>query len=104
MNELKREIKRETRQSVTHWIHQEGLKQEVVTLHDCFFTYQPTLGGVNMLNNISYLNANGFRQYSTSGALPADSSPPQKAIWNTYAAMYKYYMTEEIILEFIPTR
>lgn len=56
-----------------------------------------------MYTNTGYLNANGFGTYNALGALVQDQFP-QPAIWDTYAKMYRYYMTEYIELTWIPNR
>lgn len=54
------------------WMKQEGLKQEVVTLHAPFFIVQPTVGGLSRYTNTMYANANGFGTYNSLGALVDD--------------------------------
>jgi hypothetical protein len=56
-----------------------------------------------MYTNTGYLNANGFGIYNALGSLVNDQFP-QPAIWDTYAKMYRYYMTEHIELTWIPNR
>jgi hypothetical protein len=56
-----------------------------------------------MYTNTGYLNANGFSTYNSLGALISDEFP-QPAIWDTYAKMYRYYMTEFVELTWVPNR
>lgn len=50
-----------------------------------------------------YCHANGFGTYNGAGSLINDQLP-QEAIWDTYAKMYRYYMTEHVAVHFVPAR
>jgi hypothetical protein len=51
----------------------------------------------------SFLNANGFTQFSSSGLLLAEAVP-QPALFDAYASIYKYYVPEHIMLKWVPSR
>jgi hypothetical protein len=59
---------------------QEGLKQEVVTLHAPFIIPGVNIGGVNMFTNTLQLNANGFNWYNATGTAIGDKLP-QSELW-----------------------
>jgi len=56
-----------------------------------------------MNTNTLSLNANGFSRYLAAGIGSADKLP-QEALWSELASIYRFYIIEEIQLEFIATR
>lgn len=90
---------------VPAFIKQHGLKQEVVTLHEMRISIPTIIPPATVASNAkaSFLNANGFTQFSTAGSLLTESVP-QEQIFDAYAGIYRYYLPEHIELRWIPTR
>jgi hypothetical protein len=105
-SDVKAEVKRYCNPSSTIWASQEGLRQEVLTLHDIIPIQNPVTPGttpVTHFNNVITANANGYRYFEPNNVV-TDFLPPQLEIWNTFAKLYRYYACEEIVVEFIPAR
>jgi hypothetical protein len=58
-------------QGTSHYIKQNGLKSEVVTLHDMRIAIPTIISPSTVAENAKagFLNANGFSQFSVSGSL-----------------------------------
>jgi hypothetical protein len=54
---------------------QQGLKQEVVTLHQPYIISQPTVFGLQAYSNTLFANVNGFNTYNAVGTLQSDMLP-----------------------------
>jgi len=105
-SDVKAEVKRYCNPSSTIWASQEGLRQEVLTLHDIIPIQNPVTPGttpVTHYNNVITANANGYRYFEPNNVV-TDFLPPQLEIWDTFAKLYRYYACEEIVVEFIPAR
>lgn len=74
--QYKKKLQKEVANKFQHdWMKQEGLKQEVVTLHAPFIIVQPFSSGVGYYSNTMYANANGFGTYNSVGSLVNDQIP-----------------------------
>jgi hypothetical protein len=105
-SDVKAEVKKYCNPSSTIWASQEGLRQEVLTLHDIIPIQNPVTPGtvpVTHYNNVISANANGYRYFSADNVV-SDFKAPQQSIWDTFAKLYRYYACEEIVVEFIPAR
>jgi hypothetical protein len=91
--------------AIPNFIKQHGLKQEVVTLHDVLVEVPSVEIGTTNIKNCkpAFLHANGFQSWSAGGTLTAPAVP-QRAIFDAYASIYKYYAVEHITLKYVPTR
>jgi hypothetical protein len=105
-SDVKAEVKRYCNPTSTIWASQEGLRQEVLVLHDIIPIQNPVTPGTTPIthyNNVISANANGYRYFNESNVV-TDFLAPQQEIWDTFAKLYRYYACEEIVVEFIPAR
>jgi hypothetical protein len=77
-SDVKAEVKKYCNPSSTIWASQEGLRQEVLTLHDIIPIQNPVTPGTSPVvhyNNVISANANGYR-YFTEDNNVTDFNPP----------------------------
>jgi hypothetical protein len=81
------------------------MKQECVTLHDARSAIPTTIAPATVPETCkaSFMNANGFIQWSATGTL-LGAAVPQEAQFDAYASIYKFYAPEKITLTYTPTR